>query len=597
MADVKAIFTIEFDAKPAAKLQWYIGDGAPETRTPLEGAVNSTLSIANITKSMNGNSYSCLVKNFKGEVWSDLAVLTVYFKPEIVNNPNSQIKSPGDTLNLTVFANPGNPPETTYQWFRNSAPLSNGGNISGADTSSLVITNYTDGVDSGDYYVVVSNSIGEVTSDIATITTEIIPPPPGGCEPCNTCETCPVGDRYMYDDGGSENNPFWNYAGNTIEIGADGYVLSPGGVSGSISKLNVGSDGYVIDADMKYFEHAENFDGLPAFGEGTFQSLAEISDGVLVAGVALKQEVNEFENGIYRQVRYYFGTVGDPTAYYENTSTYEAIDFPTELTPNFGRFRLIQDGSKVAFCLDGITVPLGTEPTHTLSDDFVINLGRFDNGFNQSMFGYAKNLRFVSTNNFPDPSTLPFRCSSSWTDLDENWAAFNGLWVTDGFVDYNPFRNGSASPHPNTIHFPTFVPNTQFITVETTFSCSSGDSEGSPEELQFARMQASFSYGAGAEDRGFSAFIGFDGDLNVIITADGLIPFSFPTGEQFSSSEHTVRYLVYPDHVEFYIDGDLKGSVATDIDSFDGFGVSAMSDPGTDRAGAIIHTIVRRDDI
>lgn len=84
--------------------------------------------------------------------------------PVIEVHPLNQSASAGELVLFTVFA-AGTPP-LTYQWSKNGLP------IEGATSSNLVLQNVTE-ADAGDYHVVVSNEIGSVTSDIATLT--IIP--------------------------------------------------------------------------------------------------------------------------------------------------------------------------------------------------------------------------------------------------------------------------------------------------------------------------------------------------------------------------------------------------------------------------------------
>ena len=73
----------------------------------------------------------------------------------------------GGSASFTVTA--GGVGSFTYQWRRGSAPLSNGGNISGADTPTLVIDPVGPGDLGADYNCVVSNVLGSDTSQSATL--------------------------------------------------------------------------------------------------------------------------------------------------------------------------------------------------------------------------------------------------------------------------------------------------------------------------------------------------------------------------------------------------------------------------------------------
>jgi hypothetical protein len=61
-----------------------------------------------------------------------------------------------------------------YFWQKNNSPLANGGNISGVNTSNLVLSAVTTN-DVGSYSVIVSNSLGTVTSAAATLTVAVPP--------------------------------------------------------------------------------------------------------------------------------------------------------------------------------------------------------------------------------------------------------------------------------------------------------------------------------------------------------------------------------------------------------------------------------------
>ncbi len=98
------------------------------------------------------------------------------FSPMITSQPSSEELYPGKTARFNVSVVGAAP--FTYQWFTtngagNYTPLANGGNLSGATNSSLVIT----GVSTNNparYRVTISNAIGAVTSTVASLT--IAPP-------------------------------------------------------------------------------------------------------------------------------------------------------------------------------------------------------------------------------------------------------------------------------------------------------------------------------------------------------------------------------------------------------------------------------------
>jgi hypothetical protein len=98
--------------------------------------------------------------------------VTVSSGAAITTDPANQTVCEGVTASFTVVATG---PSLTYQWRKGGTPLSNGGNISGATSASLVISNTT-GADAGSYDVVVTSTCGSpVTSAAATLTVNPLP--------------------------------------------------------------------------------------------------------------------------------------------------------------------------------------------------------------------------------------------------------------------------------------------------------------------------------------------------------------------------------------------------------------------------------------
>jgi len=73
--------------------------------------------------------------------------------PQFSLNPSNAVVGIGGTATLTASATPA----TGYQWMFNSAPIANGGGISGATTATLTIANFS-AAETGVYSVVASNS-------------------------------------------------------------------------------------------------------------------------------------------------------------------------------------------------------------------------------------------------------------------------------------------------------------------------------------------------------------------------------------------------------------------------------------------------------
>lgn len=87
--------------------------------------------------------------------------------PEVIVYPEVQTKTEGE--NMTLSCNVAGNPAPTISWSRNGSPLNTTGRISFLDSKTqLTITN-VNRVDSGEYRCVASNSLGNITSSVATL--------------------------------------------------------------------------------------------------------------------------------------------------------------------------------------------------------------------------------------------------------------------------------------------------------------------------------------------------------------------------------------------------------------------------------------------
>jgi len=127
--------------------------------TNLPGQTGPSLTITNPTASDLG-AYRVEVSNAGGTATSDEAVLSAA-GPVVIRGPESVTAVEGAFVKLECTATGLLP--LTYQW------LHNGTNLGGATGAALVLTNAAPS-DAGDYFVVVSNAGGAVTSSVATVT-------------------------------------------------------------------------------------------------------------------------------------------------------------------------------------------------------------------------------------------------------------------------------------------------------------------------------------------------------------------------------------------------------------------------------------------
>ncbi len=129
------------------------------------GAVSSTLTLSNVTSASAG-TYSVLVSNALGSLFSAGAALTVNSAPVITAPPQSQAVNVGTSVTFTVVAS-GTAP-LSYQWKKDQI------NITGGTGASLTLGNVS-AASAGSYTVQVSNSAGSVTSAAAVLSINTAP--------------------------------------------------------------------------------------------------------------------------------------------------------------------------------------------------------------------------------------------------------------------------------------------------------------------------------------------------------------------------------------------------------------------------------------
>lgn len=149
-----ATFSASVSGLPVPILQWQTGG------MNIPGATSSSLTISNVTYSQNGVVYSLIASNSAGTATNN-ATLFVLVPPSISQQPTNIsviVNSPA------VFSvNAGGVPAVSYQWCKNGSPIPNA-------TGASYVISQAQGNDSGNYSVVVSNSVGTVTSSNAVLT-------------------------------------------------------------------------------------------------------------------------------------------------------------------------------------------------------------------------------------------------------------------------------------------------------------------------------------------------------------------------------------------------------------------------------------------
>ncbi len=144
----------------------------------ISGATNSTgiLTISNVGTNDDG-TYWIVVTTPWGVLASSNAVLTVVSFPTIIVSPTNQTVGLGSTVTSVVSA-AGKAP-LSYRWQLNGINLVAGGRISAVTNTILTITNAQTS-DDGAYTVIVTNSVGSVTSAPPAVLTVLTAPLFGG---------------------------------------------------------------------------------------------------------------------------------------------------------------------------------------------------------------------------------------------------------------------------------------------------------------------------------------------------------------------------------------------------------------------------------
>jgi hypothetical protein len=144
--------------------QWFKDD------VEIAGATSTNLTLTDLTLEDSGD-YLVRVTNPAGTVSSGTATLTVVFAlpPEITQQPSSQSVFTRSRVTLAATVTGSAPLE--MQWRKN------GDNVPGETNPALTLPSAALS-DAGEYTLVVSNAAGSVTSQVATLTVTLRPPPP-----------------------------------------------------------------------------------------------------------------------------------------------------------------------------------------------------------------------------------------------------------------------------------------------------------------------------------------------------------------------------------------------------------------------------------
>jgi uncharacterized delta-60 repeat protein len=156
-------FQVDAAGYPPPSYQWFFNG-----TNAIAGATNSILELTNALFAQSG-AYTVVITNAYGSVTSLVATLIVQ-DPSIITQPVSQTVHPMQTAVFSVVA--GGTTPWSFQWYKDGVSLNDGGNISGAQSSTLTLSSVSGG-DVGAYWMVISNVYGSVTSAVAVLTVNL----------------------------------------------------------------------------------------------------------------------------------------------------------------------------------------------------------------------------------------------------------------------------------------------------------------------------------------------------------------------------------------------------------------------------------------
>ncbi len=199
-----ATFTVSVNGATPFTYQWQKG------MVNIPGANGKQLVLLNVTPS-DAASYRVFITNSDGSTFSPSATLTVIVPPAITTQPVSQTNNAGTTAAFSVTTTGTSP---TFYWFKNLTNLlTDGGNISGASSNVLTLTNVL-GADDGTYSVIASNQAGVAVSSNAIL---VVIDPIITNEPVS--KTVNLGDPASFTVGAYGTSPQYQWQRDGVNIG------------------------------------------------------------------------------------------------------------------------------------------------------------------------------------------------------------------------------------------------------------------------------------------------------------------------------------------------------------------------------------------
>ena len=186
--------------------------------TNLASQTSATLSRVNV-QTNDAGPYTVVVTNVAGGLTSQVATLTVLVPPTIASQPQSATNVLGTTASFSVTASGSTP--LAYQW------RFYGTNLSGQTSATLSLSNVQTN-QAGPYTVVVTNVVGSLTSQVATLT--VLVPPTLASQPQSTTNVLGTTATFSVTASGTAPLAYqWRFYGTNLS----------GQTSAALSRANV----------------------------------------------------------------------------------------------------------------------------------------------------------------------------------------------------------------------------------------------------------------------------------------------------------------------------------------------------------------------
>ena len=260
-----ATFSVTATGTAPLRYQWKLND------QDISGATDSSYATSDTNTVGNDAVFTVVVSNGTGTATSDKATLTVTpapVAPAITTQPMSQAVATGQTASFSVAATGTEP--LTYQWKKN------GSNIAGA-TSSTYKPVSSGELNGAKFSVVVSNSVGTVTSNEAVLSDVAI-----SVQPTAQSVVAPATASFSVTAAGTGTLTYqWKKNGTNIAGATSSTYTTPATVIGdndALFTVEVSNGAGTASSSARLSVFAERYSEVPKTGGGFYDKEECVKD-------------------------------------------------------------------------------------------------------------------------------------------------------------------------------------------------------------------------------------------------------------------------------------------------------------------------------